>query len=683
MYLSQREAVILGELLQRNQALTLEEILHLLKVSRRTVYRELANLEASLEEVGAQLDRSERGEIGLIANEEVKNELKETLGLTVKQQELSTKERQHAILAELLRNDSPISMAHFLEEYLISNTTFFADIKHLETRMTHLPLEITRNRGYQITGPESQKRLLLANTLSLEINDYQFFHLEQFTTEEVYFLRFLDRFFLEKAQTVVLDQVVPLLENLSDRKIKYLVLLLTVSMERIGKGERLAESDYSQNMDKKYLKLAKKVFYQLATNTKQLYSIQEILFFAQLIDTFSSSYEADFFEDDFDLKQAFQVKQLIDKVSQTLEIDFFADSQLYKMLLTHLFATLSKGILKEQELNNPVLEKVMEQYQELAFALRQVVPQVFPDQAFSEEEIAYLVLHFANSLEKNPKIMAVDVAGISPSGLASTSMMERRLRKNFPFIHEVTFFRMADLRKENHLDAYDLVLSTTVLPGYPGKYLLVSPLLLEEEIEQIRQAFQKIDYSKKALPVEKKEERSSAENYQHFLNYLANIQDFLARFFIQTLDNTDEMHQTIKRAVQQLDQKLVTDAQIVSQKLNQRLQQAPIGLPKTNMALFHAADQSIQAPIFVIFDLTTPLEILAMDKQPMVLKRMLLMLAPAPMDDATAKLLGKVSGAIIMNDLNLEIFNSGNQEIIYQLLANLSIEEMKGESQHV
>jgi mannitol operon transcriptional antiterminator len=66
-----------------------------------------------------------------------------------------------------------------------------------------------------------------------------------------------------------------------------------------------------------------------------------------------------------------------------------------------------------------------------------------------------------------------------------------------------------------------------------------------------------------------------------------------------------------------------------------------------------------------------------MDKEPMTLTRMLVMLAPDPIEENVAKMLGKISGAIIMNDLGMEIFNSGNEAIIYQLLSALLIEEVK------
>ena len=81
------------------------------------------------------------------------------------------------------------------------------------------------------------------------------------------------------------------------------------------------------------------------------------------------------------------------------------------MLLTHLSGVFSRAVLQEEDLTNPILERIMNQYQEIAAALRQALPQIFPQKNLSEEEIAYMVLHFANSLERSPKIMEVDIAG--------------------------------------------------------------------------------------------------------------------------------------------------------------------------------------------------------------------------------------------------------------------------------
>lgn len=102
-----------------------------------------------------------------------------------------------------------------------------------------------------------------------------------------------------------------------------------------------------------------------------------------------------------------------------------------------------------------------------------------------------------------------------------------------------------------------------------------------------------------------------------------------------------------------------------------------MGIPGTEMALFHAATSGIKFPIFCIIDLEQPVTILGMDRQEMNLQRVLLMLAPKELTATESQLLGKISGSIIMNDLYTEIFRSGNQAIVYQLLSSLLVEEMK------
>jgi mannitol operon transcriptional antiterminator len=676
MFLTPRETIILKELHQSGSPVTVERLMSLLKISKRTVYRELANLELSLESIGAKLEKAGRGRFQLVAEDAAKAEI---LSIVSEEEpsELSALERQHAILLQLLNSEEPISMQTFLDEYLISNTTFFADIKQLETRLAHLPLTITRNRGYALAGNEKHRRLLLANILGIEINEYHFFHFSELKDKESFFLQFVDQEHLLFAQELVRDIVEPRFPELSDRKLEFLILMLTLSMDRVPRGCQLMEDSYAGQINKELLDLAKQIFAKIAARTKQLYAVSEVVFFANLLGDFSNSLDSDFFNESFDTRLAYQVKQLIEIVSRDTEVNFFEDPNLYKMLLTHLSAALSRAILNQGSLNNPILERIMDQYSEVAGAIRNALPKVFPQQEFSEEEVAYMVLHFANSLERSPKVIAVDIAGISPSGLASTRMLEMRLRKHFPFINEIVFFRIADLGKLNLEEKFDLTISTSLLPGYSGKYLLVSPLLLEDEIKQLKEAFRAIDHTKRHVPSAPKPSLPENDDYQEVMTFIDEINQLLRYFFVKPLENSANISETVALAVQSISADIIADPAKVQNKLMSRYQQAPIGIPNTHFALFHASHAAVRQPCFCVFDLHTPLEIVGMDKEPMTLTRMLVMLAPDPIEENVAKMLGKISGAIIMNDLGMEIFNSGNEAIIYQLLSALLIEEVK------
>lgn len=673
MFLSTREQQLLKEFMAQDEPVTIDRMMNLLQVSKRTVYRELSNLEDSLAGINASLEKVSRGRFQVIADQKAQQAIKEAL--SDKTLELSTTQRQHGIILELLGSHKPLSMQHFLDRYLISNTTFFADIKQLESQLERLPLRIGRNNGYEIIGPEKHRRLLMANILVEEINEYLFFHLNEKEKASHFFFPFVDLEHLLLAQKLLGNVLEPEFRVLSDRKLQFLMLMLTLSMDRVACGEVVLEEGAPSQINRDLLKVAKEVFTRVAAETKQLYAVSEIVFFATLLGDFANSFDEDFFDENFDTKLAYQVKQLIEIISVECEVNFFEDDNLYKMLLTHLSGTLTRAILQEENLNNPILERILAQYPEIASGIRNSLPQIFPSLQFSQAEIAYMVLHFANSLERNPKVMAVDIAGVSPSGLASTSMLEMRLRKYFPFINEITFYRVADLERYDLASKYDLIISTALLPGYPSKYLLVSPLLTDGELNQLKEEFKVINNGKR-------QGKSSVsaldeDRYGEVMLLIREIDGLLERFKLEKLFNEKDMKKTVEQAVVSFSSSLIANGQPVTEKLLARYHQAPIGIPNTRFGLFHASCEEVQNPCFRIFDLSESLEIEGMDKQPMTLSRMLVMLAPEPISETAAKILGKISGAIIMNDLNTEIFNSGNEAIILQLLSSLLIEEVR------
>ena len=479
------------------------------------------------------------------------------------------------------------------------------------------------------------------------------------------------------AQELIHEIVEPSFQTLSDRKLVFLTLMLTIAMDRVPLGCTIIEETYPNQLNKSMLDVSKRLFAKVGRLTKQLYAVSEIIFFANLLSDFANSFDDDFFSETFNSQLAYQVKSLIEAISEATEVNFFEDANLYKMLLTHISAALSRAIIPETSLSNPILERIMNQYGEIGQALKKELPKIFSSQSFSEEEVAYMLLHFANSLERSPRVMEVDISGISPNGLASTSMLEMRLRKYFPFINRIDFFRVADLNRLNLAEQYDLIISTSLLLGYTGKYKLVSPLLAEDELKELREEFKKISRKKKTIKSTPKQLLEHQEDYQEVMNFIEEIHCLLLQFHIEKINNPSTIAETILMITRSFSEKIIEDAEKVADKLLQRYQQAPIGIPQTSFALFHTAHTKIKEPCFCIFDLKKSLTILGMDHQEMELHRILIMLAPEPITVNNTKIFGKISGAIIMNDLNTEIFNSGNQAIIYQLLATLLIEEIK------
>src|SRR5699024_3488164 len=115
----------------------------------------------------------------------------------------------------------------------------------------------------------------------------------------------------------------------------------------------------------------------------------------------------------------------------------------------------------------------------------------------------------------------------------------------------------------------------------------------------------------------------------------------------------------------------------VTQRVIDRCLIAPIGIPETNMALFHCADEEILEPYFAIYEINHTFSIPSMDRKGILLKRILLMLAPEPMTETQRNLLGQISSSIIESDLNTQTYMHGTKEEVYQLMSSLFVKEIQ------
>lgn len=71
------------------------------------------------------------------------------------------------------------------------------------------------------------------------------------------------------------------------------------------------------------------------------------------------------------------------------------------------------------------------------------------------------------------------------------------------------------------------------------------------------------------------------------------------------------------------------------------------------------------------------IEMLAMDQAPIRVGRIILMLGPVPMTDFQNILMGTISGAIVMNNTTMNIFEHGSGKQIRDLIATRVLEQFE------
>ncbi|MGC3011533.1 transcription antiterminator BglG, partial [Enterococcus faecalis] len=78
----------------------------------------------------------------------------------------------------------------------------------------------------------------------MEINENQFFHYTELTTNDHFFFQFIHAVHLAFAQKIVQPEVDTLFPALSDRNLQHLILMLPIAMVRVTAGFYLADESY-------------------------------------------------------------------------------------------------------------------------------------------------------------------------------------------------------------------------------------------------------------------------------------------------------------------------------------------------------------------------------------------------------------------------------------------------------
>src|SRR5690606_39997063 len=144
----------------------------------------------------------------------------------------------------------------------------------------------------------------------------------------------------------------------------------------------------------------------------------------------------------FPTRRSSDLRELIRLVSKDLGWDFYLDETLFQDLLQHVSAALNRAQAPMPESNNPLLYKIIEEYEDISYSVQENLKTIFPNISFLSNELVYIVIHFASAYERNPRTQSLSVLVICSSGVGTAKILESRLRKNVPEITEIKISQM-------------------------------------------------------------------------------------------------------------------------------------------------------------------------------------------------------------------------------------------------
>lgn len=475
------------DILSDNQSyVTSETLAQVLNVSTKTVRNEIKVLDALLEKNGGHIDAKARyGYRFEVVQMDVFRSFLATQWAQYAYEEdnLSFKpSRVQFLLKTLLFEKNYIRANDLCEQLAISKSQLSADLHVLRQKIEpyQLYLDVRPHHGMKINGSELNLRLCIANLLynaqsSLDESEFEtqwildemrknilnVFNLHNYETSEVVFHNLVIHLFVALERVKIGESIIMDPEHLVGLKdtIEYQIAHEIIKELEHQFGYKFPEDE--------------KGYVSMHLSGKRVYGQSD-----------SESHIVSAEVDDL-------VVGMIERVRFVLGNDLSRDLDLRLALGLHC-EPMVKRIHYNLMMKNPLMEDIKKHKQ--AYQTAEVAAEVVNRKyniRLSEDEIAYLALHFYVALERYKlEVNRKRVLLVCSTGHGTAKLLEYRFKQEFnPFLEEVITKDALSIRNLD-LSRYDLIVSTVPLSVKTiTPIIYVSTLLSDQDLQALRHRF--------------------------------------------------------------------------------------------------------------------------------------------------------------------------------------------------
>lgn len=653
----------------RHLFVSLGDMAQRLEVSLRTVQREIKFLEETLKASGLYLDKKPNEGIRIGGPEEQVDLLKEALK-SYNDFELERNERMLLLYTELLKNDEPVKSSTLTALLGISGKTLQQDLEVFSEEIRYCNLTLTRKPGYGtfLVGSEKDKRMGFVNLVLQRMEQFPVFSLQEgrflsFDQEDRIF-SLLDQGRLEVIEKALFAELEQLDYRLTDLALLELLLHLNLSVIRTRQGFLVEDSPKAELSEED--RVAEAVGESLQSQLEITLPTAEIRFIASIL---SSAKRTRSLEIDENYGLTALATSLIDAVTEATGYYFDRDRRFMDALMAHLEPLLNR-IRDGITVLNPIKKEIQEDYAVLFGTLEKILKDKFPGQEISDDEIGFLTLHFASAVKELKEAPKVSTLVVCTSGIATSRMLTKKLLGKFPQLTIIEQGSIIDLKKMDTTD-FDLIISTVGIRDAQFEYILVSPMLSEEDARKLERVINDklLTFSRrKAKP--SREEHKTSEGFDPEPALAATeaatgmIRSLLEHFALRELQAS-----SLPEALDQMfaDLSLPHGGEAAKAMLLQKARTTGSALPGTRLALIHGRHETVDQPLFRVYRNPQPFMMLGMDGKTQAVQTLLLLLTPQQLGEAELELVSTISIALLER-ANTQIYETAGEGQIRTLL---------------
>lgn len=643
---NEREKFILQILLKNiGEALSIKEIAKATKIKERTLYREIKNLEDSLQRLGIELVK-EKSRYILKGNvSSLDSSLFET---NFEDYAYSTETRLTLILCFLILNEDT-SIKDISEKLMLSYNTVASTITTIEKILFDYKLTLIRKKGQgiEIEGKEVDCRVLLISLLCNEISDEEFF--TRLNNRDILssnpFIKFLNFDLIKKV--FYENKYLDVFNLYTDSSIKKILISLNVVFLRISYTTEIKENFTAQEYNS---------IISLLNASKEIvdFDITEdiIQFLIKILKTCRLIEQLSYFNDKYSYTLVYKINLLIKYVSEKMNVDFTQDTNLSSGLIAHVESAIKRHQMNLTEENDELLEFVLKNYNELYLIIKSELLVVFDEINFNSTELSYIVIHFASSFEQIYRKNFIRALVICASGIGSSKILGSQIRKNIPEIKNLEYTIPSKVTK-SLVNNYDVVISTIELEQ-DIDYLLIPTILKEKDISLIQErilasrSFKRNDFVK-------------SENSFNIDKLGSACQIILKNTEYIVADNTKNNKEMLDNIFENSTLVINNKEEIVDSLL-ERHNKSSVVIPNTDIALFHTLDKELAEPFIIICSLNNVLAMKDAMGEEQRVGYFIIMVSPN--EQEYTELLSQISIAILDDKIFGEALTSKNKNFI-------------------
>lgn len=192
------------------------------------------------------------------------------------------------------------------------------------------------------------------------------------------------------------------------------------------------------------------------------------------------------------------IEEIVQNMSIALEVDLVRDELLREQLSQHVPAMIYR--LRENiRVQNPFLTQIKSEFTtmfHLTWLVLSSMEEVL-EVSFTEDEIGFLMIYFQLALDRIQASKRVLI--VCPLGISTSQLLANRVMKLLPPLDILYHSSLQDLA-EVDMEAVDFIISTVPLHHVEKPYVVVSPLLSEEDMKNISELYHALFLWKKELP---------------------------------------------------------------------------------------------------------------------------------------------------------------------------------------